>query len=127
MNATDFLARGASLQAAIISPTYNVAAFNVEDYNALPISITYAFNDKPEAGKTMELFPAGSSFPVTKSLSFQNKLGGMNLMIHYREGVNLLPGLPTQLAQFKIGEGKLKQTDKESKAEFIIKVENNIH
>jgi hypothetical protein len=31
----------------------------------------------------MELFPVGSNFPITKSLSFKNKLGNMNLLLHY--------------------------------------------
>jgi heat shock protein 4 len=43
LNALETIARGACLQAAVLSPTYNVAAFNVEDYNSLPISITYTF------------------------------------------------------------------------------------
>lgn len=127
LNALDTIARGASLQAAVLSPTYNVAAFNVEDYNSLPICITYTFADKPDAPKMMTLFDVGSSFPVTKSLSFKNKLGQMNLLIHYQEGAKLMKGLPLQLANYTIKEGKLKHADKGSKVEFIIKVENSIH
>jgi len=127
LNALDTVCRGACLQAAILSPTYNVAAFNVEDYNSLPISITYTFADKPDAPKMMTLFDVGTSFPVTKSLSFKNKLGNMNLLIHYQEGSKLMQGLPLQLANYTIKEGKMKHSDKGSKAEFIIKVENSIH
>lgn len=98
LNALECIARGASLQAAILSPTYHVAGFQVEDYNPLPVSITYQFgSDKPEAeqkSKTMEIFPVGTSFPVTKSLSFKNKLGRMNLLLHYTEGAALMKGLP---------------------------------
>lgn len=107
-----------------------MAGFAVEDYNALPVSITYNFTDKAEAeqkSKTMEIFPTGTSFPVTKSLSFKNKLGNMNLLLHYTEGCDLMKGLPLQLASYKIHEGKMKHADKGSKVEFIIKVENNIH
>ena len=111
LNALECLARGASLQAAILSPNFNVAAFQVEDYNALPISITYGFADKPEASKPMEMFPVGSNFPVTKCLTFKNKLGGMNLLLHYSEGANLMAGLPHQLASYKISEGKVKHAE----------------
>jgi len=38
-----------------------------------------------------------------------------------------MKGLPFQLASYKIGEGKMKHADQDSKVEFIIKVENNIH
>jgi len=89
LNALECIARGASLQAAILSPTYNVASFIVEDYNSLPLAITYQFTDKEESEKktkTMEIFALGSSFPVTKSLSFKNKLGNMDLLLHYAEG-----------------------------------------
>lgn len=103
----------------------------MEDYNPLPVSVTYSFADKPDSPKTMELFNTGSSFPVTKSLSFKNKMGNMKLLIHYspNEGglAQLMKGLPNQLASYQISEGKFKHTDKESKSEFIVKVANNIH
>jgi len=95
------------------------------------MSITYSFTDKPETKKSMEIFSVGSSFPVTKSLSFKNKVGNMNLMVHYSENkdgiVQLMKGLPTQLANYNISEGKFKHADKGSKSEFVIKVANNIH
>jgi len=95
------------------------------------VSITYTFADKPDASKTMELFPIGSSFPVVKSLSFKNKLGNMNLLLHYAPNpdglAQLMKGLPTQLAQYQITEGKLKKMELGSKCEFMIKVANNIH
>ena len=96
LNAVECIARGASLQAAILSPTYHVAGFQVDDYNPLPVSITYQFGDKDEENKskTMEIFPVGTSFPVTKSLSFKNKLGNMNLLLHYAENAPLMKGLP---------------------------------
>jgi hypothetical protein len=75
----------------------------------------------------MTLFDVGTSFPVTKSLSFKNKLGNMNLLVHYQEGSKLMKGLPLQLANYTIKEGKMKHADKGSKVEFIIKVENSIH
>lgn len=130
LNAIDTCARGASLQAAILSPQFNVAAFKVEDYNPLPVSVTYSFADKPDNKKTMELFTIGSSFPLTKSLSFKNKMGNMSLLVHYTptEGhVQLMKGLPNQLASYTIQEGKFKHEDKGSKSEFVVKVANNIH
>jgi len=44
----------------------------------------------------MEVFPVGTSFPVTKTLSFKGKLGNMNVLLHYNdENSNLMKGLPT--------------------------------
>lgn len=46
-------------------------------------------------------------------------------MIHYSEGAQLLEGLPTQIAQYNIGEGKYEE--KTEKTSFIMRVSNNIH
>ena len=73
---------------------------------------------------TKDLFPVGSSFPSTKTITFDNKKGGMDLLIHYTQGTALLPGLPTQVAQYKIKEVNPKKGDKFS---FVLRVSNNIH
>jgi len=77
-----------------LSPNFNVAGFQVDDYNALPVSVTYNFMNEPDKKKTMDIFPTGSNFPCTKTITFKNKLGGMNLLVHYKDGAALMPGLP---------------------------------
>jgi len=113
----------------MLSPTMSARGFAVEDYNALPIAVTYHFAAEPEKKKTMELFTVGSNFPLSKTLSFKNKLGNMSLLLHYASNPNnlatLMKGLPTQLANYNIGEGKLKK--EESKPEFVVTVKNNIN
>jgi len=100
----------------------------MEDYNSLPINITYSFEDKPDTKKTMELFAQGTNFPITKSLAFKNKLGNMDLLIHYpTDAPGLMKGLPTQLAQYKISAGSLKHEALNSTHEFVIKVGNNLN
>jgi len=42
------VARGASLSAAMLSPLFKVADFEVQEYNSLPVSITYQFTSDPE-------------------------------------------------------------------------------
>lgn len=131
MKALECVTEGATMQAAMLSPSFTARSFKIEDYNALPLSVTYHFADKPEGKKTMELFTVGSNFPITKSLSFKNKLGNMSMLLHYNQDPNnlaqLMKGLPTQLASYEISEGTLKHSDRESKGEFVIKVENNLH
>jgi len=131
MKALECVVEGATMQHAMLSPSFSARSFVIEDYNALPLSVTYSFSDKPDVKKSMELFPVGSNFPITKSLSFKNKLGNMSCLLHYNNDPNnlaqLMKGLPTQLANYNIGEGTLKKQDRESKSEFIIKVENNLH
>jgi heat shock protein 4 len=45
LNALECACRGASLQAAYLSPSFNVSKYVMDDYNNYPISITYSFED----------------------------------------------------------------------------------
>jgi heat shock protein 4 len=97
LNSLECVARGCSLQAAMLSPQYKVSDFEVQEFNYLPVSITYQFNqtgDQPTKEVTKELFPVGSSFPSTKAITFDGKKTGMNLLIHYSPGAQLVAGLP---------------------------------
>jgi len=111
----------------MLSPLFKVSDYGVEEYNTYPVSISYSFfppeGEQPKV-VTKELFPVGSTFPSTKNITFDNKKGGMDLLIHYTQGTPLLPGLPNQVAQYKIKESKLKHNDKHA---FILRVSNNIH
>ena len=49
----------------------------------------------------------------------------MDLLVHYTQGTPLLPGIPSQVAQYKIKEGKGKHNN--TKLSFILRVSNNIH
>lgn len=99
LNSLECVARGACLQSAMLSPLFKVADYEVQEYNSIPVSISYQFG-VPPAGEqpkitTKDLFPIGSAFPSTKSITFDNKKGGMDLLVHYSTNANVLPGLPT--------------------------------
>jgi len=61
--------------------------------------ITYKFKGS-EKVITKELFSIGSSFPSTKSITFDDKTGGVDLLIHYGDKlpIPMLEGLPNQVA-----------------------------
>ena len=46
-------------------------------------------------------------------------------MVHYTDTAVLMPGLPGQIAQYNIGEGK--KEEKTEKYSFCMRVSNNIH
>jgi hypothetical protein len=81
----------------MLSPLFKVADYEVQEYNSLPVSISYQFMNQGGEAKviTKDLFGLGSTFPSTKSITFDNKKGGMDLLVHYANGVPLLAGLPT--------------------------------
>lgn len=127
LNSLECVARGASLQAAMLSPMFKVADFEMQEYNSLPVSITYQFpaaEGEQAKSVTKELFPVGSSFPSTKTITFENKKGNMDLLVHYSESAPILAGLPREVAKYKIKEAKPKHNEKVA---FILRVSNNIH
>ena len=77
----------------MLSPNFQVANFEIVEFNELPISISYKFKGA-EKVVTKELFKTGSSFPSTKSVTFDNKDGNVDLMVHYTENAGLMQGLP---------------------------------
>lgn len=89
-----------------------------------PVCISYQFKGSDKF-VTKELFKVGSSFPSTKSITFDNKSGGANLLVHYGPSAELMKGLPNQIAQYEISEGK--QEEKTEKFSFTMRVSNNIH
>jgi len=108
----------------MLSPNFQVANFQVEEYNTQPISISYKFKDSDKV-VTKELFKTGSTFPSTKSVTFEKKQGNVDLMVHYSDNAELMEGLPNQIAQYNIGEGK--KDAKTEKCSFTMRVSNNIH
>lgn len=82
----------------MLSPNFKVSDYEVQEYNEYPVSISYSF--PPPQGEevkiiTKELFPVGSSFPSTKTITFDNKKGGLDLLIHYTAGTVFPQGIPT--------------------------------
>src|SRR3569833_2740033 len=77
LNSLECVARGCSLQSAMLSPMFKVADYEVQEYNLYPVSISYQFTSGGEQAKvsTKELFPLGSQFPSTKSITFDYKRG----------------------------------------------------
>ena len=71
----------------MLSPLFKVADYDVHEYNLIPVSISYQFTGS-ENGKvvTKDLFGIGSTYPSTKSITFENKKGGLDLLVHYSNG-----------------------------------------
>lgn len=110
----------------MLSPNFQVAQFEIEEFNEHPINIQYKFNGSDKVS-VKELFKVGSSFPSTKTITFENKLGGLDLLVNYADGAELLEGLPKQIAQYGISEGKIDEGKAIEKYSFIMRVANNIH
>jgi hypothetical protein len=88
----------------MLSPNFQTAAFEMEEYNNEPVAITYK-QKGTETIKTNVIFKKGANFPSTKSVTFDGKTGGYDLMIHYADEAVVMEGIPKQMAQYDISEG----------------------
>ena len=68
----------------MLSPNFQVANIEIEEYNPSAINFSYKFYGS-ENVVTKELFKIGSSFPYAKNITFENKVGGLDLLINYDE------------------------------------------
>lgn len=73
------------------------------DYNNLPVSISYQFqdlesNEAKETKQYTDFFSVGQKFPLVKQFKFDNKEGQMTLNVSYDENAQLLTGLPHSIA-----------------------------
>merc|ERR550537_27660 len=110
LSATDAIAKGASLQAAILSPAFRVREFKVVDKSPYPITIVWQpYNatkeQADEAAKDPEnvydVFQRFNVLPSTKMLTF-DKIEPFQLVAYYKTPELLPPGTPTMLGCFKV-------------------------
>ena len=132
LNASECIARGAALNSAMITPHFTVQDFTMSDYNNMPVNVNYQFTD-PETKQAKEpkeyrnFFELGQKFPLVQQLKFDNKEGLMSLKIDYSDQAQILPGLPTSIAQYDIGRGKRTKADLGSTTKLCIRVKNDIN
>ena len=133
LNAVECIARGAALNSAMMTPFFNVSDFKMEDYNNLPVTINYQFQDletgEPKDPKEYRnFFQLGQRFPLVQQLKFDNKEGQLSLKIDYSDEAQLLQGLPSTIAQYNIARGKRNKADVPgSSTKLVIRVRNSIN
>lgn len=116
MNQEESVARGAALQAAILSPLYKVRDFAVEDTTPFAINLGWMGTGAPGSAeedgethvadvegeyRTSTVFPRGSPINTLKVLTFYTK-GSFEIKAEYADEKSLLLGTPKQLGSYKI-------------------------
>ncbi|KAJ1260430.1 hypothetical protein BS78_10G231600 [Paspalum vaginatum] len=101
LNASECVARGCALQCAMLSPTFRVREYEVQD--AIPASIGFCTSEAPISTlSTDALFRRGLPFPSVKFINLQ-KNNGFNIDAYYVDGNELPPGTSTKIGSFQIG------------------------
>lgn len=131
MNASECIARGCALQCAMLSPTFRVRDFEVQD--AFPFSICLAWKgaapESEEGGSHGEascnsiVFPKGNAVPSTKMLTFYRS-GTFHIDALYGDLHDLPPGTPQKINTFTVGPFKPLKTEK---AKIKVKIRLNLH
>ncbi|CAN6173292.1 unnamed protein product [Urochloa humidicola] len=101
LNASECVARGCALQCAMLSPTFRVREYEVQD--AIPASIGFCTSEGPISTLSSNaLFRRGLPFPSVKTITLQ-KNKSFNLDAYYVDENELPPGTTTNIGSFQIG------------------------
>ncbi|KAG0364092.1 heat shock protein 70 family [Gamsiella multidivaricata] len=100
LNQDEATARGAALQCAILSPSFKVRDFTVQDITNYPIKMTW--QPTPEEDETeLVVFNKNNSIPSTKVLTFYRS-EPFDLEAHYAEPQDIPAGINPWIGRFSI-------------------------
>ncbi|CAN6215918.1 unnamed protein product [Urochloa humidicola] len=101
LNASECVARGCALQCAMLSPTFRVREYEVQD--AIPASIGFCTSEGPISTLSSNaLFRRGLPFPSVKTITLQ-KNSSFNIDAYYVDENELPPGTTANIGRFQIG------------------------
>ncbi|XP_057505168.1 heat shock 70 kDa protein 14-like [Actinidia eriantha] len=127
MNASECVAKGCALQCAILSPTFKVREFQVNESFPFPIALSWkgAGPDTPNGGAENQqstiVFPKGNPIPSAKALTFYRS-GTFTIDAHYSDVSELQA--PAKISTYTIGPFK---PTKSERAKLKLKVRLNLH
>ncbi|CAL0308764.1 unnamed protein product [Lupinus luteus] len=128
MNASECVARGCALQCAILSPTFKVRDFQVNESFPFSVSLSWkgsapdAQDSGPDSQLSTVVFPKGNSIPSIKALTFYRS-GTFSVDVQYGGDVSGLQ-TPTKISTYTIGPF---QSSKSERAKIKVKVRLNLH
>lgn len=110
LHSDEAVARGCSLQAAMILPQYNPSPFDVEECNPIAVDVSWSLTHPHEGHqiKTKTLIPLKANFPTVKSLTFDNRHEPMEVLVSYPENSAIVKGVHNLVAWYHIEVPKPK-------------------
>ncbi|KAL9251393.1 Heat shock 70 kDa protein 15-like protein [Drosera capensis] len=127
MNASESVAKGCALQCAILSPTFKVREFQVNESFPFPIALSWKGSapDSPNAAnegqQSSPVFPKGSPIPSVKALILYRS-GTFSIDVQYADTSELQA--PAKISSYTIGPF---QPAKGERAKLRLKVRLNLH
>ncbi|KAI3789733.1 hypothetical protein L2E82_02536 [Cichorium intybus] len=127
MNASECVSKGCALECAILSPTFKVREFQVQESFPFPIALTWkgsaqdSQNGNVENQQSTIVFPKGNPIPSVKALTFY-RAGTFTVDVQYAD-VNELQA-PAKISTYTIGPF---QATKGERAKVKVKARLNLH
>ncbi|XP_077219593.1 heat shock 70 kDa protein 15-like [Tasmannia lanceolata] len=125
MNASECVARGCALQCAILSPTFKVREFQVNESFPFPIALSWK-GSAPDSQNGAEdhqqiVYTKGNLIPSIKALTFYRS-GTFTVDVLYADSSELQA--PAKISTYTIGPF---QSTKDERAKLKLKVRLNLH
>ncbi|KAJ1261994.1 hypothetical protein BS78_09G072400 [Paspalum vaginatum] len=121
MNASECVARGCALQCAMLSPTFKVREFQVNDGFPFSIALAWKPDSQDSAPQQTIVFPKGNTVPSTKALTFYRSSTFEVDVLYVDTGDSQIP---QKISTYTIGPF---QPSKGERAKLKVKVRLNIH
>ncbi|VFQ81709.1 unnamed protein product [Cuscuta campestris] len=122
LNASECVARGCALQAAMLSPAFRVREYEVQD--SYPFSIGFASDGVPICSPSNgTLFPKGHLFPSMKILTL-HRSKSFHMEAFYTHQIELPSGVSTKICSFTIGPFQVSSSEK---TRVKVRVQLNVH
>ncbi|KAG2549782.1 hypothetical protein PVAP13_9KG259900 [Panicum virgatum] len=116
MNASECVARGCALQCAILSPTFKVREFQVNDGFPFSIALSWKSDSQNSAPQHTVVFPKGNAIPSVKALTFYRSSTFEVDVLYIDTGDSQIP---QKISTYTPSKGE--------KAKLKVKVRLNIH
>ncbi|GJN35846.1 hypothetical protein PR202_gb24658 [Eleusine coracana subsp. coracana] len=121
MNASECVARGCALQCAILSPTFKVREFQVNEGFPFSIALSWTPDSQNNTPHQTVVFPKGNPIPSVKALTFY-RLNTFEVDVLYVDTGD--SQIAQKISTYTIGPF---QPSKGEKAKLKVKVRLNIH
>ncbi|XP_047072727.1 heat shock 70 kDa protein 16-like [Lolium rigidum] len=121
INVSECVARGCALQCAMLSPTFRVREYEVQD--VIPASIGFCTEEGPiSTSSSNAVFRRGQPLPSVKIITLHRN-SGFTLDAFYVDENELPPGTSTQIGSFQIGPFQAHS----EKSKVKVKIRLNLH
>uniref|UniRef100_A0A1D1ZIY1 Heat shock protein 16 n=1 Tax=Anthurium amnicola TaxID=1678845 RepID=A0A1D1ZIY1_9ARAE len=122
LNVSECVARGCALQCAMLSPTFRVRDYEVQD--SFPFSVGFSSDEGPICTSSSSIiFPRGQHIPSVKMLTFQ-RTNTFHLEAFYADQSELPPGVSEKIGHFTIGPFQVSHNEK---PKVKVRIHLNLH